>query len=80
MKSNTVICLPARYQSSRLPGKPLLEIASKPLIIWALESAAKIKAKQMIVATDDERIKKLVEANGYQAIMTDDSHHSVQIE
>ncbi|MBL4660368.1 MAG: 3-deoxy-manno-octulosonate cytidylyltransferase [Alcanivoracaceae bacterium] len=76
MKPNIVICLPARYQSTRLPGKPLLEIAGKPLIIWALESAAKINAKQMIVATDDERIKKLVEVSGYQAIMTSHNHHS----
>jgi len=76
MKSNIVICLPARYQSSRLPGKPLLEIAGKPLIIWALESAAKINAKQMIVATDDERIKHLVEVSGYQAVMTSNNHHS----
>lgn len=76
MNSDVVICLPARYQSSRLPGKPLIEIAGKPLIIWALESAAKIKAKQMVVATDDQRIQKLVESKGYQAIMTSDKHQS----
>jgi 3-deoxy-manno-octulosonate cytidylyltransferase (CMP-KDO synthetase) len=76
MSTDVVICLPARYQSSRLPGKPLIEIAGKPLIIWALESAAKIKAKQMVVATDDSRIQKLVESKGYQAIMTSDKHQS----
>ncbi len=76
MKPKVVICLPARYQSSRLPGKPLIEISGKPLIIWALESAAKINAKQMVVATDDERIQKLVEKSGYQAIMTSHNHQS----
>jgi len=74
MNSPIVICLPARYQSSRLPGKPLIEIAGKPLILWALESAAQLNAEQMIVATDDNRIIDLVEASGYQAIMTDNQH------
>lgn len=76
MKSNVVICIPARYQSTRLPGKPLIEIAGKPLILWALESASKIKAKQIVVATDDQRIKKLVEKSGYKAIMTSSNHQS----
>lgn len=74
--NNIVVCLPARYQSSRLPGKPLLEINGKPLIIWALESAAQIEAQQMVVATDDDRIKKCVEKAGYQAVMTADDHIS----
>ena len=75
MKSDVVICLPARYQSTRLPGKPLIEIAGKPLIIWALESAVNIKSKQMIVATDDQRIYSLVESAGYEVMMTS-KHHS----
>lgn len=74
MNSDVVICLPARYQSTRLPGKPLLEVAGKPLILWALESAAKIKAKQMVVATDDKRILSLVEENGYHGVMTSKAH------
>lgn len=74
MKADVVICLPARYQSTRLPGKPLLKIAGKPLIVWALESASKIDAKQMVVATDDERIAELVESSGYQAVMTSTEH------
>ncbi len=76
MNSDVVICLPARYQSSRLPGKPLLDIAGKPLILWALESAAQINAKQMIVATDDQRIMDLVKKSGYHAVMTSTHHHS----
>lgn len=74
MNSEVVICLPARYQSTRLPGKPLIEIAGKPLILWALESASTINAKQMVVATDDKRIQSLVESNGYHAIMTSSNH------
>ncbi len=76
MNDQVVICLPARYQSSRLPGKPLLEIAGKPLILWALESASQLNVQQMIVATDDQRIVDLVEENGYQALMTSQNHLS----
>jgi len=76
MSSDVVICIPARYQSSRLPGKPLIEIAGKPLILWALESAEKLNAKQMLVATDDNRIKELVEKAGYDVIMTNKNHQS----
>jgi 3-deoxy-manno-octulosonate cytidylyltransferase (CMP-KDO synthetase) len=74
MNADVVICIPARFQSTRLPGKPLVEIAGKPLIIWALESASQIAAKQIIVATDNLGIKELVESSGYQAIMTSSEH------
>ena len=74
MNENIVICLPARYQSSRLPGKPMLKILDKPLVIWALESAKKLHAKHMLVATDDKRIYDLVLSEGYNALMTLDSH------
>lgn len=76
MSEKVVICLPARYQSSRLPGKPLLVIAGKALILWALESASKLNAEQMIVATDDKRIIDLVQSHGYQALMTSKNHQS----
>ena len=76
MNSDVVICIPARYQSSRLPGKPLIEIAGKPLILWAIKSASKIKCKQMVVATDDERIKNIVEKAGYSVVMTSSSHQT----
>lgn len=74
MNSDVVVCLPARYQSTRLPGKPLIEIAGKPLILWALESASAINAKQMVVATDDQRIQSLVESHGYEVVMTSSEH------
>lgn len=76
MKNSVVVCIPARYQSTRLPGKPLLQITDKPLILWALESAAQLNAEQMVVATDDKRILEVVEKAGYQAIMTDNNHPS----
>ncbi len=74
MKHDTVICLPARYQSTRLPGKPLIKIAGKELILWALQSASQITAKHILVATDDERIAQLVQKHGYEAIMTAKNH------
>ena len=55
--SFTVI-IPARYQSSRLPGKPLADIAGKPMIQWVYEQASKAGADQVIVATDDQRIAR----------------------
>lgn len=76
MSSPIVICLPARYKSTRLLGKPLLKLSGKPLILWALESAAQIDAKQLLVATDDVRIKDLVESAGFKAIMTATNHQS----
>ena len=76
MKPEVVICLPARYQSSRLPGKPLIKLAGKELILWALESAEKINVNQMLVATDDKRIQQFVQNHGYQVVMTDSTHQS----
>ena len=69
-----VICIPARYQSTRLPGKPLIEISGKPLIIWAIESAIKLDAKQTVVATDNSKIYDLVKSKGYDVLMTSVDH------
>jgi spore coat polysaccharide biosynthesis protein SpsF (cytidylyltransferase family) len=49
------VVIPARYASMRLPGKPLLDIAGKPMVAWVVEQAKKSGAKQVIVATDDAR-------------------------
>ncbi|HON07505.1 MAG TPA: 3-deoxy-manno-octulosonate cytidylyltransferase [Verrucomicrobiota bacterium] len=52
--------IPARYGSTRFPGKPLVKIAGKPLIQWVVEQAKKTKTlNEVIVATDDERIKNV---------------------
>jgi 3-deoxy-manno-octulosonate cytidylyltransferase (CMP-KDO synthetase) len=75
MAAFTVI-IPARYQSSRLPGKPLADIAGKPMIQWVYEQSLQSGADQVIVATDDERIANVVSDFGGNVCMTSDSHKS----
>lgn len=70
------VVIPARYASTRLPGKPLLDIAGKPMVAWVVEQAKKSGAKQVVVATDDVRIFNTLEQFGYQVVMTHDDHHS----
>ena len=63
--------IPSRYGSSRFPGKPLALLCGKPLVTWVVEAAKRAKTlDRVIVATDDERIKAAVEANGGTAAMT----------
>ena len=50
------IVIPARYASQRLPGKPLLDIAGKPMIEWVYRAAQQAQASEVVVATDDQRI------------------------
>ena len=72
MKKDIVLgVIPARYNSSRLPGKPLLSIKGKPLIQRVYESASRsILLNQVIVATDDERIKSGVREFGGKVVLT----------
>ena len=57
MTSDVAVVIPARYAASRLPGKPLIPIAGKPMIQWVYERALQIRnVSQVIVATDDLRI------------------------
>lgn len=74
--SMNVICvIPARYASTRLPGKPLKDIAGKPMICRVYDRASLAKRTQAtIVATDDERIVKAVEKDGGRAMMTRKDH------
>ncbi len=70
-----VAVIPARYSSTRLPGKPLLEIAGKPLILWVAERArAAATISRTIVATDDPRIVEAVNAAGFDAVITRADH------
>jgi 3-deoxy-manno-octulosonate cytidylyltransferase (CMP-KDO synthetase) len=70
-----VAVIPARYDSTRLPGKPLLPIAGKPLIVWVAERAAAASTiSRTIVATDDPRIADAVSAAGFDAVMTRADH------
>jgi 3-deoxy-manno-octulosonate cytidylyltransferase (CMP-KDO synthetase) len=67
-----IIVIPARYASTRLPGKPLIDIGGKPLIQWVYEGACRSKlADGVIIATDDDRIIKAALSFGAEAIMTD---------
>src|SRR5260221_4345679 len=75
--AQVVIVIPARYGSTRLPGKPLVDLAGKPMIQRVFEQAKKAKtAGRVIVATDDERIIKVVEGFGGEARMTRAEHRT----
>jgi 3-deoxy-manno-octulosonate cytidylyltransferase (CMP-KDO synthetase) len=67
----TIIIIPARYKSTRFPGKPLTPILGKPMILWVAELCAKALPIEFIyIATDDVQIKKVVEEAGYNVVMT----------
>ncbi len=67
--------IPARYGSTRLEGKPLADINGKPMIQWVYEKT-KQALEYVVVATDDERILKAVNAFGGEAVMTSSSHNT----
>ncbi|MDQ5847129.1 MAG: 3-deoxy-manno-octulosonate cytidylyltransferase [Acidobacteriota bacterium] len=72
-----VAIIPARYDSVRLPGKALLEIAGKPMICHVVERALSARnVSRVIVATDDDRIRRTVESAGYECVMTRVDHAS----
>ena len=73
---NFTVIIPARFGATRLPGKPLLDIAGKPMIQHVYERALESGAGNIIIATDDERIVKAAEAFGAQVCLTSDKHHS----
>lgn len=63
--------IPARYQSSRLPGKPIVDICGKPMIWWVYQQALKVKEfDKVIVATDDERIESVCQNMNMNVMMT----------
>ncbi|ODU40493.1 MAG: 3-deoxy-manno-octulosonate cytidylyltransferase [Thiobacillus sp. SCN 63-374] len=70
------VVIPARYASSRLPGKPLADIGGRPMVLHALERALQAGAESVVVATDDVRVLQAVEAAGHQALMTSPAHQS----
>jgi len=70
-KLNIIGCIPARYASSRLPGKPLADIAGKPMILHVVEKAKRSSTlTDVIVLTDDQRIFDVVNAAGHDVCMT----------
>ncbi len=70
------VVIPARYASSRLPGKPLADIGGRPMVLHVLERALQAGAESVVVATDDVRVQQAVEAAGHQAMMTSPDHQS----
>ncbi|RKZ79632.1 MAG: 3-deoxy-manno-octulosonate cytidylyltransferase [Gammaproteobacteria bacterium] len=70
------IIIPARFASSRLPGKPLMDIAGKPMIQHVYDRAKESIASEVIIATDDERIEQVCKAFGADVCMTRSEHPS----
>jgi 3-deoxy-manno-octulosonate cytidylyltransferase (CMP-KDO synthetase) len=70
------VVIPARWASSRFPGKPLADLGGKPMVVRVCEQAKKSGAAAVYVATDDLRILRAVAAAGFQAILTKKSHAS----
>ena len=72
----TILVIPARYASTRLPGKPLLPIAGKPMIQRVYECARLAGFEEIIVATDDERIHEVCQSFSADVCMTSTSHQT----
>ncbi|MCO4799478.1 MAG: 3-deoxy-manno-octulosonate cytidylyltransferase [Colwelliaceae bacterium] len=71
-----VVVIPARFESSRLPGKVLADINGKPMIQWVVEKAEKSGAKKVIVATDNDEVSKVVTGFGGEVCKTRADHQS----
>ncbi|RPD93439.1 3-deoxy-manno-octulosonate cytidylyltransferase [Aureibaculum marinum] len=72
---NILGIIPARYGSTRLEGKPLLDICGKPMIQHVYEQVKKVMTN-VLVATDDERIERVVKSFGGNVVMTSDKHNT----
>ncbi len=70
------VVIPARYASTRLPGKPLLDIAGKPMVVRVAEQANKSGASSVVIATDFEKIIQVAASYQIQAVMTRVDHAS----
>jgi 3-deoxy-manno-octulosonate cytidylyltransferase (CMP-KDO synthetase) len=76
-KQKVTAIIPARLFSTRLPNKLLLPLAGKPLIVWTVGQAKKAQnISRVIVATDSEEILRVVQANGFEAVLTSENHQS----
>jgi 3-deoxy-manno-octulosonate cytidylyltransferase (CMP-KDO synthetase) len=73
---NFTVVIPARYASTRFPGKPLVDIGGKPMVVRVCERAAQSGAAAVYVATDDQRIAAAVGQHGHSALMTRPDHAS----
>ncbi|PKQ83014.1 3-deoxy-manno-octulosonate cytidylyltransferase [Aeromonas sobria] len=71
-----VVVIPARYASTRLPGKPLADIHGKPMVQHVVEKALQSGADRVIVATDDVRVQQALQTTGVEVCMTSPDHQS----
>jgi 3-deoxy-manno-octulosonate cytidylyltransferase (CMP-KDO synthetase) len=71
-----IVVIPARYASTRLPGKPLLDIGGKPMVVHVAERATASGASAVVVATDHNDIARAVQTHGFTAVMTREDHAS----
>src|SRR5690606_12670071 len=76
MSLNFTVVIPARLRSTRLPGKPLLPIAGKPMVQHVWEQARKSGASRVVIATDDTSIVQACEAFGAEVLLTRADHES----
>ena len=74
--SEFVVVIPSRYASTRLPGKPLLDLNGKPMIQHVYERGTESGAAEVVIATDDERIADAAESFGAAVCMTRPEHQS----
>lgn len=70
------VIIPARYEATRLPGKPLADLGGRPLLQWVHERALASGAARVVVATDDARIEAAAQAFGAEVVMTSPEHRS----
>ena len=70
------VVIPARFGSTRLPGKPLVDIGGQPMVVRVAQQAARSVADDVVVAVDDQRVATAVEAAGFTAVLTDPEHTS----
>lgn len=73
---STLILIPARMASTRLPGKPLADIAGEPMIVHVARRAAESGIGRVVVATDTTSVAEAVRAHGFEAVMTRSDHES----
>ena len=76
MPTNPLVLIPARLGSTRLPGKPLADIAGKPMIVHVLERALEADLGRAVVATDADEVRQVIEAAGGEVVMTHSDHQS----
>jgi 3-deoxy-manno-octulosonate cytidylyltransferase (CMP-KDO synthetase) len=75
--TNAIAVIPARFASTRLPGKALIDIAGKPMVCWVAERArAAQNISRVIVATDSDAVFDVATSHGIEAVMTDPNHAS----